>query len=129
VGVLSLNSAISQLNKVIDEITEGKEAIAAQVMQKVSLDILADTVKNTRWDTGAMRGNWQVSRNLRNRSTLEAEDKAGNETISKGQIQLSLLRDGDTVFIQNNLPYTREWEEKDRMLENAVRKITKDIKL
>ena len=128
-GVLSLNSAISQLNKVIDEITEGKEAIAAQVMQKVSLDILADTVKNTRWDTGAMRGNWQVSRNLRNRSTLEAEDKAGNETISKGQIQLSLLRDGDTVFIQNNLPYTREWEEKDRMLENAVRKITKDIKL
>ena len=128
-GVLSLNSAISQLNKVIDEITEGKEAIAAQVMQKVSLDILADTVKNTRWDTGAMRGNWQVSRNLRNRSILEAEDKAGNETISKGQIQLSLLRDGDTVFIQNNLPYTREWEEKDRMLENAVRKITKDIKL
>ena len=128
-GVLSLNSAISQLNKVIDEITEGKEAIAAQVMQKVSLDILADTVKNTRWDTGAMRGNWQVSRNLRNRSILEAEDKAGNETISKGQIQLSLLRDGDTVFIQNNLPYTREWEEKDRMLEDAVRKITKDIKL
>jgi hypothetical protein len=37
------------------------------------------------------------------------------------------IRATDTVFIQNNLPYAEEYERKDKMLYNAIKKVTKDL--
>ena len=103
------------------------ETFGTVILQKTAFSILTETVKNNhRVDTGAMRGNWQVSRNIRNART-QSNSKTGRGTISKGRRVIKAIKLKDTVFIYNNLPYTHIWEEEDRMLKEAVRKVTSNL--
>ena len=126
----NMGSIANELNKVLSDVAEkniGKESI---ILQTVSLDILSQTVKNTRVDTGALRNNWQISRNLKNDDKVKKKtyDKTGNTAINKSARAVRRVKPKDTIYIQNNLSYSAEYEQKDKMLLNAVKKVLDDLK-
>ena len=101
----NMGSIANELNKVLSDVAEkniGKESI---ILQTVSLDILSQTVKNTRVDTGALRNNWQISRNLKNDDKVKKKtyDKTGNTAINKSARAVRRVKPKDTIYIQNNL--------------------------
>lgn len=124
----SLDFVGQSLGDVLSEFTkQHRDEFGQVILQKTVFGILKETVNNNfRVDTGAMRGNWQVSRNIRNRR-IEGRSKTGKGAISRGKRVIKSIKTKDTVFIYNNLPYTHIWEEEDRMLRDAVRKYTRNL--
>ena len=128
-NIASIEQVSGDLQKILQKVADDNVGKESLILQKITMDILTQTVKNTRVDTGALRNNWQVSRNLRNRrdTDLKSYDKSGRSAISKAKREAMRIRATDTVFIQNNLPYAEEYERKDKMLYNAIKKVTKDL--
>lgn len=110
------------LNDFLEAMAKEHIGKGTQILRKVTLDILSDVVLNTRVDEGTMRNNWQVSRNLKPTTILDSQDKTGASTIAKAGMTLRVINENDTVFIYNNLTYTEVWEQKDKMLKNAIRR-------
>ena len=76
-----------------------------QVVQYVSLEVLRRLVMRTPVDTGAARANWQVELGVIPSGHVNATDRSGSPTISRGSSIIARLRVGQTVYIVNNLPY------------------------
>lgn len=120
---------INELQDVLEQVIEKNVGKESTIMKVITLDILSQTVKNTRVDTGALRNNWQVSRNLRNKTDVKSKnyDKTGRRSISKGKRVTATIRATDIIYIQNNLDYAETYERKDKMLQNAIKKVTRDL--
>jgi len=110
------------LNAFLDKITKENIGKGSIILRKLTLDILSDVVLNTRVDQGTMRNNWQVSRNLKPTNVIDDGDKTGAAAVSRAGRSLRVINENDTVFIYNNLEYTELWEQKDKMLKNAIRR-------
>ena len=125
----SLDYTGQNLSDVLRTFAEEKGVkLGTKILQKTTLQILRNTVKNTRVDTGALRNNWQVSRNLRNRGKEQGmTGKTGAKAISDGRRVIKRIRVTDTVFIQNNLEYAEHWERVDKMLKNAIQQVTRNL--
>ena len=128
-NIASIEQVSGDLQKILQKVADDNVGKESLILQKITMDILTQTVKNTRVDTGALRNNWQVSRNLRNRrdTDLKSYDKSGRSAISKAKREAMRIRITDTVFIQNNLDYAETYERKDKMLYNAIKKVTRDL--
>lgn len=129
-NLASIETISGDLQKVLQQVADdniGKESL---ILQKITMDILTQTVKNTRFDTGALLNNWQVSRNLRNRRIKKNKvryDKSGRVAIRIANREAMRIRTTDTVYIQNNLEYASTYEKKDKMLYKAIKKVTRDL--
>ena len=110
------------LNNFLDKMAKEHVGQGTKILRKLVLDILGDTVLNTRVDQGTMRNNWQVSRNVKPSHSLDKGDKTGMSAISRAGRSLRVVNENDTVFIYNNLDYTEIWENKDKMLKSAIRR-------
>ena len=128
-NIASIEQVSGSLEKILQQVADENVGKESTILNVITLDILSQTVKNTRVDTGALRNNWQVSRNLRNKRETKSKtyDKSGRQAIAKGKREAMRLRATDTVFIQNNLPYAEEYERKDKMLYNAIKKVTRNL--
>lgn len=79
---------------------------SAQHLKKVSAEMLQGVIVRSPVDQGAFRGNHKVSVN--NPDTTydkNLKDSQGNKTLLSESEKLKQLKLGDTVYIQNNLPY------------------------
>ena len=128
-NLASIEQVSGDLGKILQKVSDRNLGKQSVILNKITLDILSQVVRNTRVDTGALRNNWQVSRNLRNKSKekSKAYDKSGRGAISKGKREAMKIRISDTIYIQNNLSYAAQYEKKDKMLYNAIKKVTKDL--
>jgi len=88
----------------------GVEAKGNEVLRKTALGVLANVVEGSPVDMGRFRANWQVGVGSRPAGEVEADDKSGEGTVSKGAQTLEGAQLGDKVFITNNLPYGRRLE-------------------
>jgi len=101
-----------------------------QIVKKVKMDIFLGVIRDTRVDTGRLRGNWQFS------SGAEAAGESGRiDKTPQGsdggaaQADVSSGVKADTVdYLTNNLPYAAVWEERDGMIARNVARIERDIK-
>jgi len=80
------------------------------IIKKVSIDIIKSVIKMSPVDTGRFRGNWQVGKNSAVTTVLETLDKTGANTLAIGIGEISTVKMGDSVFINNNLPYATSLE-------------------
>ena len=128
-NLASIEQVSGDLGDVLRRMAEKNIGKESTILKVITFKLLEQTVKNTRWDTGALKNNWQVSRNLRNKNSVikKTYDKSGRAAISKGKREASKIRTKDTVYIQNNLSYAAQYEKKDKMLYNAIKLITKDM--
>ena len=81
------------------------------------LAILSDVVRNTRVDTGRMRGNWQVT------TGSPAVGETGREQPTSIEVppeEVAKIEPFSSTWITNNVPYAVVWEERDGMLGLAL---------
>ena len=128
-NIASIEQVSGDLQKVLQKVADDNIGKGSTIMKLVTLDILGQVVKNTRVDTGALRNNWQVSRNLKLPSKIiqDKYTKTGSPAIRKGRKVTKAIRATDIIFIQNNLPYAEKYEREDHMLKNAIKKLIKDL--
>ncbi|MFW1765914.1 hypothetical protein ACG9X2_10690 [Acinetobacter bereziniae] len=77
-----------------------------QHLKKISAEMLQGVIVRSPVDQGAFRGNHKVSvNNPDTTSDKNLKDTQGNKTLLSESEKLKQLKLGDTVYIQNNLPY------------------------
>lgn len=81
------------------------------LVKKVVLDVLDRVVKKSPVDTGRFKGNWNVGVGRPDLETTDRCDKSGNETLSRGETQVSRIETGEVVvYVTNNLDYAKSLE-------------------
>lgn len=75
-------------------------------LRKVSAEMLQQVIIGSPVDTGAFRGNHRISINSEdNTYDVSSADKGSNTTQEQGNQKILQAKLGDTVYVQNNLPY------------------------
>ncbi len=96
-----------------------------QAVRDIQIKLFNSVIMDTRWDTGRLRGNWQISVGNPILQSIERLDPAG--TAAKAQVQ-STVTVGDVVYLTNNLPYAQVWEERDGMIARNVARLDRIIR-
>ena len=104
----------------LQRIAEKGQKDLGELARATKIELFSGVVKETRVDTGRLRGNWQISENSPASGELERLDKTGAAVIS--EITGKASEDGVTYLV-NNLPYAIVYEEKDAMIGRNVARV------
>ena len=74
-------------------------------VKKISMELLKKLIDKSPVDTGRFRGAWVVGRNTPDRSEPDSPDPTGTSTEMKGINDINSIREGDIVYLSNNLDY------------------------
>ena len=74
-------------------------------VKKISMELLKKLINKSPVDTGRFRGAWVVGRNTADRSEPDTADPSGTSTEMKGINDINSIREGDIVYLSNNLDY------------------------
>jgi hypothetical protein len=100
----------------------GKEV--DQVIRATKIALFNGVIRDTRVDTGRLRGNWQTTTGSPAPSEIARLDPSG----SAAQADVKATVGSDTVdFLTNNLPYAEVWEQRDGMIAKNVARIERNI--
>lgn len=109
----------------LSQLAESVGGSVEQLARAIKISIFNDVIRNTRVDTGRLRGNWQTSVSEPITSDTERLDPNGAEA----QAEVERTVKGDTIdYLTNNLPYAAVWEERDGMVDKAVARIERTVK-
>jgi len=109
----------------IEKIVKRTQDNLGRFSRAVKISLFNDVIDNTRWKTGRLRGNWNISEGSPDRSVSESLDPTGSG--AKARIADESSENGVT-YLTNNLPYAQVYEEKDAMVGTAVARIGRIIK-
>ena len=96
-----------------------------ETARAIKISTFNGIIRDTRVDTGRLRGNWQTSTGSPAATETSRLDPSG--TAATAEVQATVK--GDTVdYITNNLPYAIVYEEKDGMIARNVARIDRNIR-
>ena len=99
-------------------IAEARKKDLSTVSRGVTLRLFDAVLRDTRVDTGRLRGNWMVAVGGADRTTTEEVDKnTGGGLRSEMRSKVSPLA---LNVLSNSLPYAQVWEERDAMVAKAI---------
>lgn len=106
------------------KIAEQTNATLDEAARAITISLFNGVIRDTRVDTGRLRGNWQTSIGQPERGTIEREDKIA-QGADGGDAQddvINTVESGAVNYLTNNLPYAEVWEQRDGMVaRNAAR--------
>ena len=116
-----------------EQIAKRANMTADEFVRGVYIKLFSSVVMDTRYDTGRMRANWQLTQDSPATGDLDEYDQQGSKTVAKINAG---VKGGDRVqYLTNNVPYVGVWEREDAMvakniarIETNIRKFAKDIK-
>lgn len=116
-----------------EQIAKRANTTADEFVRGVWINLFKSVVMDTRYDTGRMKANWQLTQDSPAKGDLDQYDKQGDRTVNK---IVADLKGGDRVqYLTNNLPYVGVYEQEDAMvakniarIETNIRKKAKEIK-
>ena len=97
---------------------------------RIALKLLRSLIFSSPVDTGRFRGNWVVGLKKRNTSYTSGP-VSGVPNLSAGQSELKKHKNGDSIFISNNLPYAKRlndgWSQQApaNFVQRAIARVTK----
>lgn len=97
------------LSSIVDEL---EEDIGRTVIRRFGLGTLNRVIRKSPVDTGRFRGSWVVSIDRMSDDFTSSTDRTGSATLARGSLVLNTfnLRNNDSIYIQNNLPYAARLE-------------------
>lgn len=115
---------------VADTETDARDSLA-----KISLDLYAGVLRNTRVDTGRLRGSWRMNIGSADTSVDEESDAvavAEGSPPSGAEISYALgitpqIKLGDVIVISNSLPYAEVWNDEDRIIADTVSEVLDNL--
>jgi len=114
---------LAQLAKIVG----GK---VGDLARAIKIELFNGVIRDTRVDTGRLRGNWQTSTGAESGGELARMDKipqGSNGGSAQAEVEATVKP--DTVdYLTNNLPYAAVWDERDGMIARNVARIDRNIK-
>lgn len=110
----------------LDRLAETLGAEMDQFMRAVKISLFNGVIRDTRVDTGRLKGNWQTTTGEEaSYQSLLRYDPGGAQAMSE---VVHVVR-GDTVdYLTNNLPYAEVWEERDGMVARNVARLSRIVR-
>jgi len=105
------------------------QAELAEVCVNVKLSLFNGIIRDTRVDTGRLRGNWQTSTGQPILSDIERLDNTAQGTdggVSQAQAEGVITAFADD-YISNNLPYAEKWDNVDGRIDANFARIDRNI--
>jgi hypothetical protein len=96
-----------------------------QVARAVKVSLFSGIIRDTRVDTGRLRGNWQTSTGVPKFTETLRRDPTGAKAIQEAMQNVTTY---GTDYMTNNLPYAEVWEEKDGMVAKNIVRIERNLK-
>ena len=114
-----------------DTETDARDALA-----KICLDLFAGVLKNTRVDTGRLRGSWRM--NLGTADTSVEDENTGDSPPGQGspptgaELGYALgvtgtIQLGDVIVISNSLPYAEVIDDEDKIVADTVAEVLENL--
>jgi hypothetical protein len=108
----------------LDKLAETLGATLDETARAVKISTFTGIIRDTRVDTGRLRGSWTTSTG-RPKDSPERLDPTG----ARAEAEVVGTVKGDTVdYISSNLPYSAIWEERDAMIAKNVARIDRNIR-
>jgi hypothetical protein len=100
-----------------------------EAARAIKISLFNGVIRDTRVDTGRLRGNWQTSTGRPILTQIERLDRIpqgadGGE--SQTQVIATVTPDG-VDYMTNNLPYAEVWEERDGMIAKNMARIQRNV--
>lgn len=109
----------------LDKLAAHVGATLDQTARAIKISIFNGVIRDTRVDTGRLRGNWQTSNDQIKTQKIERLDPDGNAAMQEAEKTVK----GSTVdYLTNNLEYAAHWEERDGMVAKNVARIDRNIR-
>ena len=95
-----------------------------QFIRAVTIATFNGVIRDTRVDTGRLRGNWQVTENAPASGEIARLDPGGNATQAEVARNVKAFT---VMYLSNNLPYAKVWEDRDGMIVRNVARVQRNI--
>lgn len=100
-----------------------------ETARAIKIALFNGVIRDTRVDTGRLRGNWQTSTGRPILTQIERYDQIaigadGGEAQSQ---VIATVTPYDVDYMTNNLPYAEIWEERDGMIAKNMARIQRNV--
>ena len=94
-----------------------------QMVRAIKIATFNGVIRDTRVDTGRLRGNWQTTTGSPANGELDRTD----EGAALAEVQAGVTADQED-YLTNNLQYAAPWEEKDGMIQKNIARLDRNIR-
>ncbi|MCW5597640.1 MAG: hypothetical protein KIT59_00770 [Nitrosomonas sp.] len=100
-----------------------------QSARAIKISLFNGVIRDTRVDTGRLRGNWMTTTGSPATGTVDRLDKIeqgtnGGEAMNE---VISNVRGATVDYLTNSLPYAQIWEERDGMIQKNMSRISRIV--
>lgn len=114
----------------IKKFSRKTKSTLSEASRAIKISLFNGVIRDTRVDTGRLRGNWQTSTGEPIYSTTERMDKVQQGSsggAAEKEVEQNVTAYG-VDYLTNNLPYAEVWEERDGMIAKNMARIKRNIK-
>ena len=109
----------------LDKLAETMGKSIDQVARGVKIKLFNGVIRDTRVDTGRLRGAWTTTTGKPAKESIDRLDPNGNQASS----DVTKTVKGDTIdWIVNTLPYAEIWNNRDGIIDKNVARLERNIK-
>lgn len=114
----------------IKKFAQKTDSTLDEAARAIKISLFNGVIRDTRVDTGRLRGNWQTTTGAPATGKVDRQDKVAQGTNGgKAMDDVVKTVKGDTVdYLTNNLPYAQVWEERDGMIDKNMARIDRIVK-
>lgn len=114
----------------IKKFAQKTDSTLDEAARAIKISLFNGVIRDTRVDTGRLRGNWQTTTGAPATGKVDRQDKVAQGTNGgKAMDDVVKTVKGDTVdYLTNNLIYARVWNERDGMIDKNMARIDRIVK-
>ena len=114
----------------LERLAEMVGAEVEETVRAVKIALFNGVIRDTRVDTGRLRGNWQTTTGAPAAGQLDRVDEVPQGTDGGGaqaEVEREVTPYG-VDYLSNNLSYAEVWEQRDGMVARNVARIDRTVK-
>lgn len=109
----------------VAKFSKATKSTIAEASRAIKISLFNGVIRDTRVDTGRLRGNWQASTGKPITVTIERFDKSGNTVTAEVSSVVSAF---GVDYITNNLFYAPVWNERDGIIDKNIARLRRNIR-
>lgn len=109
----------------VAKFSKATKSTIAEASRAIKINLFNGVIRDTRVDTGRLRGNWQTSTGKPITVTIERFDQSGNTVTAEVSSVVSAF---GVDYITNNLVYAPVWNERDGIIDKNIARLRRNIR-
>src|SRR5690606_24962605 len=101
------------------------KATLDETSRAIVISLFSGVIRDTRVDTGRLRGNWQTTTGSAASGEVARLDPTGSAATAEAQ---GNVQSGAVNYLTNNLPYAAVWDEKDATIDKNMARISQIVR-